>query len=119
MLGFPLEIDEREKLIVIEKVFLKKFSRNSTFLEFITIKILKQGTKSIFLEQNSSPRVEIQLKPAFEVYKCIFAEKWVSVSRNFKINQAFWHHLNVDITERHDAADTFWLKKCICCLWIN
>ena len=71
MLGFPLECGGKNQLTVVEKrkFFLKEVSINSTSFEFITIRLLMQGTKSVFLEQNSSPRAQnTQLKPTFEFY---------------------------------------------------
>ena len=50
-------------------------------------------------------RGKIRLRLRVENFTCIFAEKLVAKSRKFNTNRSFWLYLNVDITERYDAAD--------------
>ena len=94
----------------------KEIIRNSTFYNFMKIRFLMQGAKARPLQVNSSPRLEnTWLRTTFEIYTCVFAEKWFSKSRKFNTNRAFWHKLKVNITERYDRADVFFPKKGAIC----
>ena len=69
--------------------------------------------------KNSSKWIKsIRLRPRLEIQTWICAQKWVSTSRKFNTNRAFWHYVNVDITERYDAADIISKNISIFCLWI-
>ena len=91
----------------------------STSYDFLTIRIPMRGTKSIVVYWNSSPRVgTIWLRSWLDIYICIFAEKWVSKSRNFNTNRSF-SIISMSISQNDIMQQTFFRKKtCIFCLWI-
>ena len=83
------------------KIFL-----NSTFHNFTTFSILSQGTMLVLLQRKNSFQVEgTWLRPRLEIWICVLAEKWAWKSNMFSFNKAFLQFLNVDITERYNAAD--------------
>ena len=79
---------------LIVEMSMKIFS-NSTFQNFMIIRILMQGKKPIHLQTNSALRVKIiWRRPTLEISTSIFAEKWwlfgivsMSISQNHVIEQ--------------------------------
>ena len=84
----------------------------------MTINFLMQRIIQIFLQKKQFTRSG---KHPTETYIYVFLQKseFQNISRKFHINRAFWHYLNVDITDQNDESDFFWRSIFVFCLRIN
>ena len=89
---------------------------NTTFYEFTTIRILMQGTISILLQWNSSPRV----RPRLKVQVCMFAKSKFE-NRGYSILIGFFWLITKSLSQNDMMQQKQFRKKKICnlCFWIK